>query len=176
VSGWNLKAAVVNVELPLSGTIRLVFVRWSKKQWHCFLCTETDLEPEEILNYYARRWAIEVYFRDAKQLLALGQGQSECFDALIAWTSIVMIRYLLLVYILARKQGMSGSIGPLFQELAKQHLELAVLPVLIERLRRVFMMSSILFQETSEMENLVYMLDLIDNAIGCVPINSCAKL
>ena len=99
VPGWHLKAAVLNVNLPLSGTVRLVFVRWTKKRWHCFLCTEIDLEPEEILNYYARRWAIEVYFRDAKQMLALGQGQSECFDALIAWTSIVMIRYLLLVHI-----------------------------------------------------------------------------
>jgi len=176
VPGWHLKAAVLNVNLPLSGTVRLVFVRWTKKQWHCFLCTEIDLEPEEILNYYARRWAIEVYFRDAKQMLALGQGQSECFDALIAWTSIVMIRYLLLVYMLAGKQGMSSSIGPLFEQLAQQHLELTVMPVLMDRLRQVFMMSSLLFQETSETENLLYMLDLIDNAICHKPINSCAKL
>jgi hypothetical protein len=165
VPGWNLKATVLNVELPLSGTVRLVFVRWSKKQWHCFLCTETDLPAEEILNYYARRWAIEVYFRDAKQLLALGQGQSECFDALIAWTSIVMIRYLLLIYILSRKQGLAGSVGPLFQQLAQQHLELAVLPILIERIRQVFMMSSQLFHDGSETENFLYMLDLIDSAI-----------
>ena len=176
VPGWNIKAAVLNVNLPLSGTVRLVFVRWTKTQWHCFLCPEIDLGPEEILNYYARRWAIEVYFRDAKQLLALGQGQSECFDALIAWTSIVMIRYLLLVYILARKQGMSNSIGPLFEQLAQQHLELTVMPVLMDRLRQVFMMSSLLFQETSETENLLYMLDLIDNAIRRKPICSCAKL
>jgi hypothetical protein len=165
VPGWNLKAAVLNVDLPLSGTVRLVFVRWSKKHWHCFLCTETDLPPEEILDYYARRWAVEVYFRDAKQLLALGQGQSECFDALIAWTSIVMIRYVLLVYILSRKQGVGGSVGPLFQQLAQQHLELAVLPVLIERIRKVFMMSSQLFQDGSETENFLYMLDLIDSVI-----------
>ena len=67
------------MSLSLSGIVRLVFVRWSNKQWHCFLCTETDLLAEEILNYYARRRAPEVYFRYAKQLLALGQGQSECF-------------------------------------------------------------------------------------------------
>jgi hypothetical protein len=166
VSAWNLKAAVLNVDLPLSGTVRLVLVRWSKKQWHGFLCTETDLPAEDILNYYARRWAIEVYFRDAKQLLALGQGQSECFDALIAWTSIVMIRYLLLVYILSRKQRLAGSVGPLFQQLAQQHLELAMLPILIERIRQVFMMSSQLFQDGSETENFLYVLDCIDSAIG----------
>lgn len=165
VPGWNLKAATLNVDLPLSGTVRLVFVRWSKKQWHCFLCTETDLAPEEILNYYARRWAIEVYFRDAKQLLALGQGQSECFDALIAWTSIVMIRYILLVYILSRKQGVGCSIGPIFQQLAQQQLELAMMPMLIERIRQVFMMSSQLFQSGMETENVLYILDLIDNTL-----------
>ena len=104
------------------------------------------------------------------------KGHSECFDALIAWTSIVMIRYLLLVYMLAGKQGMSSSIGPLFEQLAQQHLELTVMPVLMDRLRQVFMMSSLLFQETSETENLLYMLDLIDNAICHKPMNSCAKL
>ncbi len=177
VPNWNVKAAVLTVDLPLSGTVRLVFVRWSQKQWHCFLCTETDLSAAEILDYYARRWAIEVYFRDAKQLLALGQGQSECFDALVAWTSIVMIRYMLLIHILSRKQGMAGcSVGPLFQQLAQQHLELALMPILIERIRQVFMMSSQLFQDRSDTENLLYILDLIDNAICQEHENSCAKL
>ncbi len=71
---------------------------------------------------------------------------------------------------------MSGSISPIFQQLAQQHLELAVLPVHIERLRQVFMMSSLLFQEPSETENLMYMLDLIDTAICHKPINWYAKL
>ena len=70
----------------------LVFVRWNKKTWHAFLCTETGLDIAEILNYYSRRWAIECFFRDCKQLLELGKGQSETFDAVVAWTSIVMIR------------------------------------------------------------------------------------
>jgi hypothetical protein len=38
---------------------------------------------------------LKVCFRDTKQFLALGQGQSVWFDALIAWTFIVMIRYML---------------------------------------------------------------------------------
>ena len=76
-----------------------------------------------------------------------------------------MIRYILLVYILSRKQGLAGSVGPLFQQLAQQHLELAVLPILIERIRQVFMMSSQLFHDGSETENFLYMLDLIDSAI-----------
>ena len=99
-----------------------MFVRWSKKNWHAFLCTEADLETPEILDYYSRRWAIECYFKDCKRLLGLGKGQSETFDAVVAWASIVMIRYLILVYILAKRQ-LTGPIGPLFQELAREHLE-----------------------------------------------------
>jgi hypothetical protein len=49
-----------------------------------------------------------------------------------------MIRYILLVYLPARKQGMVGSVGPLFQQLAQQHLELAVKPVLMDRIRQIF--------------------------------------
>ncbi len=73
-----------------------------QENWHAFLCTEADLETPEILDYYSRRWAIECYFKDCKRLLGLGKGQSETFDAVVAWASIVMIRYLILVYILEK--------------------------------------------------------------------------
>lgn len=102
VSSWQVSACVLNVEPPITGKVNVVFVRWSKKQWHAFLCTEGDMEIAEILDYYSRRWAIECYFSDCKQLLGLGKGQSETFDAVIAWASIVMIRYLILIYILAK--------------------------------------------------------------------------
>lgn len=176
VPGWNIKAAVLDVSLPHSGTVRLVFVRWSKKQWHCFLCTETDLYSEEILNYYARRWAIEVYFRDTKQYLALGEGQSECFDALIAWTSIVMVRYILLVYILSRKSATGASVGPLYQQLAQQHLEMAVVNLLVDRIQQVFMMSSQILENQNSTDNFLYMLDIIETAINFQPVKRCAKL
>jgi hypothetical protein len=105
-------------------------------------------------------------FATPSNRLAPGQGQSECFDAVIAWASIVMIRYILLVYILARKQGVAGSVGPIFQQLARQHLELAVMPVLMDHIRQIFMMSSQLFQDNLETENCLYVLDLIDCAIS----------
>ena len=62
-------------------------------------------------------------------------------------------------------EGLTGSVGPILQQLAQQHLELAVPPIFIERIRQVFMMSRQLFQNGSETENFLYMLDLIDSAI-----------
>jgi hypothetical protein len=175
VSSWQVKAAILNVELPLSGKVSIVFVRWSKKNWHPFLCTEADMEISEILNYYSRRWAIECYFKDCKQLLGLGNGHSETFDAVVAWASIVMIRYLILVYILAKRQ-LTGPIGPLFQELAREHLQLALIQSLWSRIRQILMLSSQLFSTNSDSEEFFYLLDVLENSLIDCHLEGCAKL
>ena len=40
-----------------------------------FICTDCSLTTQEILNLYLERWAIEVFFRQAKQKLALDKYQ-----------------------------------------------------------------------------------------------------
>ncbi len=175
VPQWNVKAAAITLELPLSGTVLVVFVRWSKKRWHCFLSIETDLEIAEILDYYARRWSIEVYFRDCKQLLDLGKGQSETFDALIAWTSIVMLRYFLLVYILSKRYS-TGPIGALFRCLAQEQLELTVIPALWSRLRQIMMVSSQLFSTNFDTEIFFHILDIAENILLDNSVLFSAKL
>ena len=40
-----------------------------------FICTDISLSTLEILNHYLRRWPIEVFFRQAKQKLALDKYQ-----------------------------------------------------------------------------------------------------
>ena len=40
-----------------------------------FICTDADLSVQEILDHYLVRWSIEVFFRQAKQSLALDQYQ-----------------------------------------------------------------------------------------------------
>jgi len=163
VSSWQIRASKLIVSLPHSKDVSIVFVRWSKKQWHAFLCTETDIEISEVLDYYSRRWAIEVYFRDCKQLLGLGKNQSESFDALIAWTSIVMIRYLILVHILAKRQ-IRGPMGPLFKELAYEHLQLAFIKIFCDRLRNIVLLSSQLFSSDHDLDIFFYVIDIIENS------------
>jgi hypothetical protein len=162
IGPWQVRAARISVFLPHSQDVSIVFVRWSKKQWHAFLCTETEMEIPEILDYYSRRWAIEVYFRDCKQLLGLGKCQSETFDALIAWTSIVMIRYLLLVHILAKRQ-IRGPLGPLFKDLAYEHLQIAFIKTFCDRLRNIVMLSSQLFSSDTDIDHFFYLMDILEN-------------
>ncbi len=162
VSSWQVKATKITVSLPHSQDVTIVFVRWSKKQWHAFLCTETEIEIHEILDYYSRRWAIEVYFRDCKQLLGLGKCQSETFDALVAWISIVMIRYLLLVHILGKRQ-IRGPLGPLFKDLAYEHLQIAFINTFCDRLRKIVMLSSQLFSSDTDIDYFFYLMDILEN-------------
>ena len=175
VSSWQIKAAQLKVELPLAGEVSIVFVRWSKKNRHAFLCTEAEMEIAEILNYYSRRWAIECYFRDCKQLLGLGKGQSETFDAVVAWASIVAIRYLILVYILAKRQN-TGPIGPLFRELAHEHLHLALIQSVWTRIRQILMLSSQLLCTNSDPDQFFYLLDVLEDSLINPPSEGCAKL
>ncbi|MEI6269344.1 MAG: transposase [Methylococcaceae bacterium] len=48
-----------------------------KHDWAVFLTTHTKLSSAEILELYAMRWAIEVYFKEAKQHLGFLKEQSK---------------------------------------------------------------------------------------------------
>ena len=89
------------------------------------------MDASKILVYYARRWSIEVFFKDAKQMLNMAKEQSKTFDALIACHSLVMIRYLLLVYIMSKRK-ISGPLGPLFRQLADGQSLLLTRPLKVE--------------------------------------------
>lgn len=102
------------MKLPKIADVRILFVSDGKKNWEVLLSTDLEQEPSEILGYNARRWAVEVFFKDANQLLCMGKERSRTFDAAIACYSIVMIRYLLLVYIL-NKRRVAASIGSILQ-------------------------------------------------------------
>ena len=108
IPGQKYQAQVVDVELNLAQTtkeeaqwinVRLLFVRGAEQEtkgqagkhdWAVFLCTDTGLTATEILGLYAMRWAIEVYFKEAKQHLGLLKEQSNHYAAYIAsihiWT------------------------------------------------------------------------------------------
>ena len=64
----DLESAVVLISFP-----RQAF--GSPGALRAFLCTNTGLSTQMILSLYLKRWSIEVFFRHAKQTLALDQYQ-----------------------------------------------------------------------------------------------------
>jgi len=78
---------------------KIVFVRArnAKKKWLALLSTDLDLADEEIIKLYKRRWDIEVFFKMTKSYLQLAKEfQSRSYDALVAHTTIVFARYVML--------------------------------------------------------------------------------
>ena len=88
------------VMLNDSVAAKLVFVRdRRKKDWLALLSTDIDLADEDIVRVYGKRWDIEVFFKMAKQHLKLAKEiQCRDYDALIAHTTIVFMRYMFLAY------------------------------------------------------------------------------
>jgi len=89
-------------QVMLNDTVaaKLVFVRdRRKKDWLALLSTDPELADEDIVRIYGKRWDIEVFFKMAKQHLKLAKEiQCRDFDALIAHTTIVFMRYMFLAY------------------------------------------------------------------------------
>jgi len=175
IHGFPYKGVCLKVLLPKSGEVSLLFVSDGKKEWHAFLCTDTEYDPSQILSLYARRWAIEVFFKDGKQLLYMGKEQSETFDAAIAAYGLVVVRYLILVYIL-NKYHSCTSCGPLFKELVKTHCELLMMNTIWSSIKEVLILSSGLFLTEIDSDRFLSFLDIVEDAILMQEQKISAKL
>jgi len=107
--------ASTKVVLKDGPMVKLVFVRDKrKKDWLAILSTDLTLLNEDIVRIYGKRWDIEVFFKMAKQHLKLAKEiQCRDFDALIAHTTIVFMRYMFLAY-QSRMQTDYKTFGELF--------------------------------------------------------------
>ncbi|MEM3486227.1 MAG: transposase [Candidatus Methanomethyliaceae archaeon] len=98
------KEVLASVIVHLQGRrVRIVFVRnrnkGAQRKWLALLSTDLGLSEEEIIRIYGMRWDIEVFFKMCKSFLRLAKEfQVRIYDAMIAATSIVCIRYILLAY------------------------------------------------------------------------------
>ena len=140
IPGQKYVAKVVDVEINLAETgktdaqwvkVRLLFVRGSaeptqtqvgKHEWAVFLCTDTALSATEILQHYAMRWAIEVYFKEAKQHLGLLKEQSNHYATYIASIHLAAIRFCLLV--IAKQKQSCNNITQIRQDLCRNSADI----------------------------------------------------
>lgn len=79
--------------------VKVVFIqnRNKKSEWLAILSTDCTLSEQEIVRIYGMRWDIEVFFKTTKSLLKLEKEfQSRSYDALIAHTTIVFTRFIVL--------------------------------------------------------------------------------
>jgi len=128
IPGQPYQCKILDVELNLEDSrketeqwknVRLLFVRGNtevdkktpgKHDWAVFLTTDINLEAAKILEIYALRWAIEVYFKEAKQHLGFLKEQSNHYAAYIASIHLTAIRFCVLM-IAKLNSGESGVAG-----------------------------------------------------------------
>jgi DDE superfamily endonuclease len=82
----------VEVRLVFSAPVRAS----SANTWILFLCTKVTLSDAKILEVYALRWSIEVYFKEIKQHLGFLKEQSGRYQLAYASVHLAALRYLLL--------------------------------------------------------------------------------
>jgi hypothetical protein len=82
----------VEVRLVFSAPVRAE----SADTWVVFLCTNVELSEAKILEVYALRWSIEVYFKEIKQNLGFLKEQSGRYQLAYASVHLAALRYLLL--------------------------------------------------------------------------------
>lgn len=96
--------------------VKIVYVRDrnNKKKWIGIISTDLSLSEEEIIALYGKRWSIEVFFKVCKSYLNLGKEfQGLSYDSMIAHTSIVMVRYMMLA-VENRNNQDARTMGELF--------------------------------------------------------------
>ena len=101
---------------------KVVYVRnrSNRKDYLCIISTNNEIDEEEIIRIYSKRWQIEVFFKVCKSYLKLAK---ECralsYDAITAHVAIVFIRYMMLA-VENRENEDPRTLGELFTYLVDE--------------------------------------------------------
>lgn len=61
---------------------------------HAFLCTDTELSNQTILEYYSKRWPIEIFFRQTKNNLGLNTYQVRSTKSIERLLVLISLTYI----------------------------------------------------------------------------------
>jgi hypothetical protein len=112
-----LLSVVVDVEKD--GAVipaKVVYVRnrSNRKDYLCLISTNVNIDEEEIIRIYSKRWQIEVFFKMCKSYLKLAKEcKSLSYDAMTAHVAIVFTRYMMLA-VENRESEDPRTLGELF--------------------------------------------------------------
>lgn len=97
------------LEVSDMGKLHVVFSRKDRGKGILGIVTDDpELSMVGIIKAYNERWSIEVFFKDAKQLLGLGQYQNGSYRAAVTHLHLVCFAYALLTHIAIEREGAKG--------------------------------------------------------------------
>lgn len=171
-----LSSVIVGIGNDKSGNeikAKIVFVRDRNRsrQWLALISTDISLSDDEIVRIYGKRWDIEVFFKMNKSFLKLGKEfQSRSYDSMVAHTSIVFTRYIMLS-LENRNNKDLRTIGGLFYACCDELQDIQfceALQLIIDTLKNVLREKLILSKKTIDA--------IIDSFIEALPCYIKEKL
>ena len=118
----SLRYYETTIKMPELGKVKLCLCRKiGHKEWKAIISTDVSMSALAIMKVYALRWSIEVFFKEAKNLLRMGKCQSVDFDAQIANISVSLILYIVMAYY--RRIMNVDTTGTLFEIVKKDIYE-----------------------------------------------------
>lgn len=142
--GFYYKEAIVSLR---GKELKLFFSKQGRNgKWKVFVCTDTRLSFIKMVEIYQIRWSVEVFFKEAKQLLGLGKCQSNDFDAQICDATLTMVQYILLAlrFRYENYESKPGMFAQIKEETLQQRLDQRLWGLFLEIVRVV----AEIFEET----------------------------
>ena len=134
----------------INAKIVIVRNRHKKRQWLALLSTDISLDDEEIVRIYGKRWGIEVFFKMTKSFLRLAkQFQCRSYDSMVAHTTIVCLRYIMLA-LETRNSKDNRTFGGLFYQCCDEMKDFSFIQsllVLIDLLKNAIQECTVLSED-----------------------------
>ena len=114
----------VTVEHKNAGKLKIVFIK-TKEKLIPIVSTDLEINDEEIIETYKRRWDIEQGYKELRQHFGFGQEENRIYEALIARITLSFFTYNIVSYI-NRISNEPQTIGGLFKDLECELHTLAI--------------------------------------------------
>lgn len=106
----RFRAVAFNATIKGHRPVRIVFSRRKgDKKTVTLASNDLGTSASRIIDRYLYRWSIEVFFKDAKQLLGLTHYQCLDIDAITRHVHLVALAYALLTHLRLRASGAKGK-------------------------------------------------------------------
>jgi IS4 transposase len=105
----------VIVEHKNAGKIKIVFIK-TKEKLIPIASTDLEINDEEIIDIYKRRWDIEQGYKELREHFGFGKEENRIYEALIARITLSFFAYNIVSYI-NRMSNEPKTIGGLFKDL-----------------------------------------------------------
>jgi hypothetical protein len=113
------------VEHKKAGKLKIVFIKTKKDKLIPIVSTNLELQDDEIIEIYKRRWDIEQGYKELRSHFGFGQEENRIYEALIARITLSFFAYNIVSYI-NRMSHEPKTIGGLFADLECELTTLAI--------------------------------------------------